>query len=327
MNTLPVIDLQQWHAPGAERTEFLRQLHDACSSTGFFYLKNHGIPPALINAVLRQANRFFDLPDAVKENMHIRHSAHFRGYSQMKNERDWREQAHFSLELPEPAGNLPDCYRLTGPNLWPENADPAFQRTIPEYLDAVQKLGETLLQAMAASLTLPETAFAHSGSDLPYTLLKLICYYAQPNAIYDRPGVAAHCDWSWLTILLQDEVGGLEILRPEGTWQAAPPQPETLSVNLGELMEIATKGLYHATAHRVINPSEQNRRVSIPVFINPPLSHNIRRIVQQNSRTPVPTEHVHRVVAEGQFPDDFNFGESEWNRKGRGLWCHRAQCR
>lgn len=326
MTPHPTLDLAALHGHATEKNQFLEQLDQACRGNGFFFVVNHGISPDLLQSALQHTRQFFDLNEAEKNNMHIRQSAHFRGYSQMKNARDWREQVHFGQELL--AVEHPGvCYQLQGENQWPVSLGDPFRNTMLAYLEAVHNVGRELLGAIASLLQLPDDYFDKLSAEPPYLLMKLICYYAQPNTEVDRPGVAAHCDWSWLTILLQDEVGGLEVLSAKGDWQPVSPAPAALSVNLGELLEILSRGLFVATAHRVINPSEEKRRLSIPVFINPALDAMVTPLaaLSEIAHT-APDEHIHRVAAAGQTPDTFHFGDSEWSRKGLGKWCYNTAC-
>lgn len=329
MKALPLLDLSDLHAGAPARKVFLEALDQAARSNGFFYLTHHGISPALTQAVLEQSRRFFDLDAAEKNRMHIRHSDHFRGYSQMKNERDWREQVHFGQELPAVpvAENSENCYRLIGENQWPVVLGEPFRSTMLEFLQATSQLGDALLSAFAELLGQPTNYFRQLSAAPPYLLMKLICYYAQPNTVEDRPGVAPHCDWSWLTILLQDDVGGLEVLTQAGDWQPVAPAEGVLSVNVGELLEILTRGQYLAAPHRVINPSEEKKRISVPVFINPPLDALVSPL--NLPATPIahpPQEHIHRVCEQGLVKSGFPFGPSEWERKGLGKWCHNTAC-
>jgi isopenicillin N synthase-like dioxygenase len=71
-----------------------------------------------------------------------------------------------------------------------------------------------------------------------------------------------------VTILLQDEVGGLEVLNEAGEWVVAPPLKETLIINLGEMMRRMTNDLYKAAQHRVVNRYGRER-FSVPFFVNP----------------------------------------------------------
>lgn len=326
---MEILDFMHWKEGGEARQAFLKALLLACEQDGFFYLKNHGIPPERCAGILAAAAASFDLPAKDKEMIHINHSSNFRGYSILKNERDWREQFHFGWEWPEfqPRPNLPDYYQLAGTNLFPTPLGESFKSEVMAYMKAVNELGQELLLAIATSLGLTWESFSPPSQEPAYLLLKFICYYPQPDG-GQRPGVAPHCDWSWLTILLQDNLGGLEILSEEGKWLPARPLDGCLSVNLGELLEIVTHGRLKATPHRVINPSQAKKRLSVPAFINPPLNTMVSPIPgwgDGEKKQPFP-EHVHRVVERAEDSPAFVFGESEWNRKGLGRWCYSPSC-
>ena len=252
------------------------------------------------------AREFFALPAADKERIHIRRSQHYRGYSEMKNARDWREQIHFGLE--REAGVHP----LRGPNLWPEELGADWRARVLSFLDEAGRTG----QRMLAGLGLPVAA---SDAE-PHLLMKMICYHPQPDAGRLRPGVAAHCDWSWITLLYQDDAGGLQEQREDGAWEdvTAP-----FSVTIGELAEIATGGRLRATPHRVVNRSAARARISIPVFICPPLDF----VVPGTSHCfEEHLGHVHRVRNPAEVWPDRRFGDSEWTRKGLGQWCWNGEC-
>ncbi|EXI67379.1 MAG TPA: 2-oxoglutarate and iron-dependent oxygenase domain-containing protein [Candidatus Accumulibacter phosphatis] len=320
------LDASGLAAGGTGRAAFVRGIGAACRDAGFLLLKNHGIPAALWTAVLADAEKFFCQTAAEKERLHIRHFANHRGFSQMNNSRDWREQLHFAAEWPEGAWSegRPDHYRLAGANPWP---DAAFAATVLQYMEAVQVLGFRLLAALGESLGLPDRHAESLSAEPPYLLLKLICYHARPGGA-PRSGVAAHCDWSWITILLQDSTGGLEVQDRNGDWWPVPPQPGILAVNVGELLEILSRGYFRAAPHRVISPTTRDR-VSVPAFINPPLDARIEPLTMAPGIVGplVPEkEHIHRVVPRGATCEPFVFGESEWRRKGLGVWCHDAEC-
>ncbi|NOT62935.1 MAG: isopenicillin N synthase family oxygenase [Acidobacteria bacterium] len=301
----------------AERRAFNDELRAACHETGAFYLTHHGIPATLCQAVLQDAESFFALPPESKAKLNIRHSKHFRGYSHMANERDWREQMHFGLELPAPH----DATRsLQGPNLWPAELGDGWRATMLTFLRAAGDAGQRLLAALEPLFDLPSGYFARYAQPTPYLLMKLLHYYA-PQTGSTQQGIAPHCDWSWLTLLWQ-QGDGLQVRTRKGEWLAVPPRADALVVNLGELLALVTANECHAVPHQVVS---QASRLSIPVFINPSLSAVI-------APQPTPTDenpfaHVHRVVAPCQTLAPFVFGASEWRRKGLGLWCHDAQCR
>jgi isopenicillin N synthase-like dioxygenase len=280
---------------------------------------------ALAGRMLDATRWFFSLPPEEKAALAIERSPHFRGWSEMRNERDWREQLHLGRER-GPAGDEPAFRRLEGPNLWP--ADAAWRGVASAHTGAAAVLGERILQQLARVLGADPAGFAGVGSD-GYLVAKLIGYHPQPSAGTARSGVAAHVDFSWLTINLQDSEG-LEVRRPDGVWTPVAVRPGVVWVHVGELLEHATQGRYRATPHRVVNPSSTRTRVSIPVFVNPPLDAWVPVLAERPPRADRPArragghhpeEHVHRVLAPGAVRRAFHFGRAEWRRKGLAGWC------
>ncbi|HTF90651.1 MAG TPA: 2OG-Fe(II) oxygenase family protein [Planctomycetota bacterium] len=293
-----------------------REVHDALAHSGTMLIRDTSAS-ARCNQALADAAAFFALPQASKDALDIRRSPHFRGYSTMQNERDWREQIHFGRETGA-AGDDPPFLKLEGPNLWPPDA--AWRARMLEYLAAVEAMGKRLLALVAESLALPPASF--TGATPPYLLMKLICYHAQPDVAAPRQGVAAHLDFSWITLTLQDDTGGLEVMLPDGKWYSVEPRPATWLVNVGELLQFATANTFPATPHRVVNPSTRRSRISIPVFVNPSMGAKVSRLpVREVSASVAPRAHVHRVLAPDRPPTSFDFGEAEWRRKGLNIWC------
>ena len=141
----------------------------ALSATGCFRVSHPRLPPARCASVLDDARTFFALPLDAKLALGIDRSAHFRGYSEMRNERDFREQIHFGVEAPA-AGNGPAFLGLEGPNLWP--ADSGWRTRIETYLADVAAVAEDVLSSIARSLELPPDSFQELVRD-PYLLMKL----------------------------------------------------------------------------------------------------------------------------------------------------------
>jgi isopenicillin N synthase-like dioxygenase len=223
----------------------------------------------------------------------------------MHNERDWREQIHFGREEPA-CGSEPTYLRLRGPNLWPGDAE--WRSRLLRLMDDLERVGREVLPALTTAVP----------DDEGYLLLKLIHYQTPPDGM-PRSGVAPHVDFSWITLLVQDDVGGLEARTPDGIWLDVPPVPGALVVNIGEILEYASGGHYLATPHRVV--SEPGRaRVSMPFFLNPGLD---TRIEGHRSGDLCHGEHVHRVLT-GSEDEPFVFGDAEWKRKGLGVWCHEC---
>jgi len=270
---------------------------------------------------LDSAYSLFASAREAKVPLAIEHSPHFRGWSEMHNERDWREQLHLGRDRPA-AGASPPFLRLEGPNLWP--ADPAWRAAVSAYMDRAAALGEAILRQVADALHLTGGPFDGVSRD-GYLVMKMIGYHPQQGASA-RPGVAAHVDFSWLTLTLQDS-RGLSVRAANGGWTVVEPQPGALWVHAGELLQFATGGRYQAMPHRVLNQSTDRTRVSIPLFLNPPLTALVPVFPGRASPHTVATErnesteHVHRVMAPGEPAAPFHFGEAEWRRKGLSGWC------
>jgi isopenicillin N synthase-like dioxygenase len=287
----------------------------AVQQHGSVLVRDPELPAARCDQALADAQAFFAQPEAAKAALAIARSPHARGYSVMHGERDWREQVHFGREAEAVAGDEP-WWRLRGPNAWP--ADAAWRTRLLELLHGVERLGTRVLAKLAAALGLDSGPWL--GAE-PYLLLKLIAYHPQPRACERRPGVAAHLDFSLVTLTLQDDVGGLEVQRPDGAWVAVPCVRGAWLVNVGELLQFVTGNRLVATPHRVVNPSAQRQRHSIPAFLHPSLATTLRR-----ARPPLPVApgagaHVHAVLDPRGPGEDLHFGAAEWRRKGENVWC------
>jgi isopenicillin N synthase-like dioxygenase len=307
--TLPSLELSSVSPP---------QLVAALRQDGAVLVHDAGASVERCDRALADVAAFFASARATKQALAIERSPCFRGYSEMHNERDWREQLHFGRELPPAAGDAP-YWRLQGPNLWP--ADDAWRERMLEYMAHVERVGMRLLAAIGAAFGVAAEAWL---GDSPYVLMKHIAYHPQPGVDARRQGVAAHLDFSLVTLTLQDDVGGLEVQRPSGEWVAVPPVRGAWLVNVGELLQLVTGGHVVATPHRVVNPSVSRTRFSIPVFVNPSLTTQLRRAVPPVARPPRPGGHVHAVLSAEDEERGLGFGDGEWRRKGQNVWC--AQC-
>jgi len=137
------------------------------------------------------------------------------------------------------------------------------------YQAALRKLGDHLLTLVALSIDLPESYFV-PFYDMPMPNTRLIKYPPQPqDAQFNQIGAGAHTDWGAITLLAQDNLGGLEVVNVAGEWLQAKPIPETFVVNLGDLMARWTNGLYKSTMHRVRNNNANQDRYSLPFFYSP----------------------------------------------------------
>jgi isopenicillin N synthase-like dioxygenase len=268
MNELPNLDLSR--VDGPDRGAFLTELRETAHTVGFFYLSGHGVEQTLIDAMLAQARRFFELPEADKLAIQMIHSPHFRGYNRAGMERtrgqpDWREQVDIGAEreaLREIPAEQP-WWRLQGPNQWPA-ALPDFKPVALRYQAAVTSVAIKLVRAFAESLGQPPSALDQVFTPAPQQLVKIVRYPGRDKTDGDQ-GVGAHRDGGFVTVLLQDTQAGLQV-QHEDVWIDAPPVRGTFVVNIGELFEMASNGYLRATLHRVVTPPEGADRLSVPFF-------------------------------------------------------------
>jgi len=255
MRSLPVIDMAQPDPAAIER---------ACRDSGFFYVTGHGVPSALIDELDRASRAFFELPlDQKLEIAMARGGRAWRGFFPVGGELtsgrpDLKEGLYFGTE--GPAG-LP----LHGPNLFPTQV-PTLRSTVLEYLAALTHVAQTVLGGVALSLGLDEDYFASRYTANPTVLFRIFHYPPSPPDTSDW-GVGEHTDYGLLTLLLQDDNGGLQVRTPDG-WIDAPPIPGTFVCNIGDMLDRMTGGYYRSTPHRVRNVSG-NERLSFPFFFDP----------------------------------------------------------
>ena len=256
---VPLIDVGALRS-GADPRRIGAELVRAASEVGFLYVGNHGIPASAIERARRAGLDFFRLPREAK--LAARTNAFHHGYlapgsTKMYDEArvDLKESFNWGVEREaesEPANPL------SGPNVWPP-ALPALKDALHPFFEAASRCAEHLLRGFALGSGLDAEHFIRRR-DRPLSRGSLQYYPPPPaDAAADQFGVAPHSDFGMLTVLCQDEVGGLEIRQPEGHWAAMPPLPGTLVVNIGDLLERWSNRRYRSTVHRVINRSGRER--------------------------------------------------------------------
>ncbi|MFJ8492705.1 isopenicillin N synthase family dioxygenase [Streptomyces sp. NPDC094038] len=273
---LPVLDISRFRAPDADHDAFLAELRAAAHEVGFFYVTGHGVPAALREEVLSAARRFFALPEEQRLEIENLNSPQFRGYTRTGTEytagsADWREQIDIGPERAAldtgPAD--PDYLRLIGPNQWP-SALPELRDIVLRWQAEALRVSREVLRALAAALGQGEGYFDQWFDDEAAVHVKIV-HYPPRTAEDEDQGVGAHKDYGYLALLQQDEVGGLQVQREDGTWIDAVPVPDAFVFNIGEMLEIATQGYLKATQHRVVSPQPGVHRYSIPFFLGPRL--------------------------------------------------------
>lgn len=273
--SLPVIDLAEL-GDSTQYSEAHARLAKIARDTGFFYLVGHGIGLEKVAYLWELTRAFFALPAQEKVPIAIRNTRHFRGYSGVGEEitrlkPDLREQIDFGEELPSvPMGpETPVWWGLQGPNQWPE-ALPELKPAVTEWTASLQKVATQLLRAFLVSLGQSPDALDALVAEPLNNRMKIIHYPGQENDVSNQ-GVGAHKDGGLLTLLLQDNVGGLQVQTPDGGWIDAPPVEGAFVINIGEMLELATNGYLRANVHRVVSPRAGVSRYSIAYFFSPSL--------------------------------------------------------
>lgn len=277
MQRPPVIDVAALVDPAstaAQGAAAAREIDAAAGSWGFFYAANHGVDGALVDGVVRLARAFFAQDEATK--LRIPMSAGgtaWRGFFPTGGELtsgrpDWKEGLYLGSELGPDHPRVRDGVILHGANLWPDI--PGFRATVLAYMAALEALGHALMRGCALGLDLQEDWFAEHGTRDPLLLLRFFNYPARPVPA-DVPaswGVGEHTDYGLLTMLWQDDVGGLQVRTDQG-WVDAPPVPGTFVCNIGDMLDRMTGGRYRSVPHRVSVNTSGRDRLSIPLFFDP----------------------------------------------------------
>lgn len=268
---MPVLDLTPLNTGGAIDA-LAKELRRACETTGFFYVKNHGVPQQVVDDVFAATKRYFDLP--LEERLKLKIDDRFRrgfmpeginqhpGYAP-----DIKESYEFALDLalddPAVVAGLP----LHGPNRWPAE-HPWLRAAAEAYFNETMALGKRLLRVFAVSLGMPEEFFLQYMKK-PMVQTRLFHYRPAPADAFDRKafGVAPHSDYGMITLLTQDPIGGLELRKRDGEWVRAPWVDGTFVINLGDMFKVWTNDIYVSNLHRVVNRLGKER-YSIPTFFN-----------------------------------------------------------
>ncbi|KAF7848098.1 hypothetical protein BT93_L2297 [Corymbia citriodora subsp. variegata] len=256
ISSIPLIDLQGLSGPN--RDDIIKQIGQACQQDGFFQIKNHGIPEEVVQAILNVAREFFRLPE----------SERLKNYSEDPL-KTTRLSTSFNIKT-EKVSNWRDflrfhCYPLEEyVHEWPTNP-PSFRKEVGEYCTRVRELVLKLLEAISESLGLERDYISKNlGKHGQHMAMNYYPPCPQPELTYGLPG---HTDQGLITILLQDDVPGLQVLR-DGKWVAVNPIPNTFIVNIGDQMQAISNDKYKSIIHRAVVNCDRER-ISIPTFYCP----------------------------------------------------------
>ncbi|KAH9318871.1 hypothetical protein KI387_020640 [Taxus chinensis] len=228
---IPIIDLDK-SSP--------QEVEQACKNWGFFHLINHGVPDHLVSRLESAAADFFSLPAEEKRKVSIdaQTSLGYFDAELTKNVRDWKEVFNFvprgTIEIPT-STDPHDAVTETFTNKWPPHR-PDLREACLAYAEAAREVCFKLLQLIAGSLGLPDERLNQYFED-DMSVVRLNCYPECPIPELAL-GVGRHKDPGALTLLYQDQVGGLQVRRKDnGQWLPVQPLPGSFVVNVGDCIQ------------------------------------------------------------------------------------------
>jgi isopenicillin N synthase-like dioxygenase len=284
---LPIIDigpLLDSVAAAPDVADVASQIDEACREIGFFGIVGHGVDPRLQSDLERASHEFFALPDDEKAAIAMVHAGRaWRGWFPIGGELtsgrpDRKEGIYFGAEHPADHPRVSAGAALHGANPSPEH--PADLGTlVAAWLDELERVSNAVLAGIGLALGLEREWFAENLTYDPTVLFRIFHYPpSDPTATErdsDEWGVAEHTDYGLLTVLAQDDLGGLEVAHRSGHdgadgdgWISVEPVPGMFVCNLGDMLERLTNGRYRSTPHRVRNTSTKGR-LSFPYFFDP----------------------------------------------------------
>lgn len=263
---IPVIDIGPLR-DGSDPEGVAAALHRASREVGFIYVSNHGIPDGDLAAARETALGFFRQPDAGKRAVKV--SERHRGWlaaggAKMGDDARPDLKESFIWGYQDAEGHTPEDHPLRGANRWP--AGPEFRAAAMRWFHGAHEVAHHLMRGFALGLGKPETFFL-GGGGAPMSRASFVYYPPQPAEAGEAQfGVGPHTDFGVLTVLAQDDVGGLQVQALSGEWVAAPPIPGTLVVNVGDLLARWTNDEYRSTPHRVVNASGRERLSAVLAY-------------------------------------------------------------
>ncbi|PIA36463.1 hypothetical protein AQUCO_03400387v1 [Aquilegia coerulea] len=256
---IPVIDLGGIHEDKRVREEIVHGIKSASENWGFFRVVNHGVPLSVLDEMIKGVIRFNEQDDEVKkeyysrdETRNVRFNSNFDLYT--SKAANWRDSlAIYMLRT------------LRSNPLHPSEMPTACRDISMEYAKHVSTLGDTLFELLSEALGL-KTDYLNEMGCAEHCLLVSRYYPACPEPELTL-GTAKHTDPAFVTILLQDDIDGLQVLHQD-LWVDVRPIPGSLIVNIGDLLQITSNDKLKSVEHRVL-ANQVGPRVSVASFLTP----------------------------------------------------------
>lgn len=258
VDKIPVINVSPLRDGNQEKAKSVgKEIRKAAEEVGFFYICNHGIPIEVIDKAYNATIDFFARPRSFKDKVKINSNHH--GYLSIGETKmadavkvDLKESFVWGLDIPDEHTSVLESNPFLGKNQWPEKM-PELRECVYPFFEAGLKCGRDMMRAFALGMEIPEDSFLKSFNE-PIARGSIIYYPPQsPKMGETQFGVSPHTDYGCLTLLWQDQVGGLELQTSGGEWVKAKPIKDTLVVNVGDLLMRWSNNIFKSTLHRVIN--------------------------------------------------------------------------
>ncbi|KAL4949469.1 Clavaminate synthase-like protein [Aspergillus filifer] len=312
---IPTVDISAFLADpdSPEAQSIIPIVRSACRSTGFFQISGHGISKELQQAVFTGAKKFFALPYETKKALDAHGNQGLRGYDVLASQSyedgvlpDLKEGFYTGVDLPADDPRVQAQRFLMGSNVWPDSSlldDDEFRKPAEAYHSALMELSISVLKLIERTLPYGPGIFDEFIANDPITPMRMLHYPPargeDERAGKTQYGASAHTDFGAITLLLQGESPGLEVLDTRsGQWMPVPPNPDVYVVNIGDMLSFWTKNEYKSSLHRVIN-REPGDRYSVVFFFDGNGDAKLASLDGMEEGKPLTVEqHMIRRVAE-----------------------------
>ena len=280
-NTIPELSFKE-----IERGDSfsINLLSEALFDHGFFSITQHGLSKDLVDNCYKSSKAFFDLDYQIKNAYSSVGSKGARGYTPKGIETAVGEKIADQKEFWHHGPLIDETYDKNIPANLNIVQVPEFNKHFDELYEELHNIGSRVLSVIALSLDLDHNYF-NSWIEKGNSLLRSIHY--PPVETKSNPHRArAHEDINLITLLIGAEEGGLEVLSKDGSWIKVEPSSDAIVCNIGDMMQLVTDKRLKSTTHRVIQDeiAESKPRYSIPFFLHPAPSINLKSIFRDNDK-------------------------------------------
>ncbi|XP_061373948.1 gibberellin 20 oxidase 2-like [Gastrolobium bilobum] len=245
--------------------EASRLVGEACQKHGFFLVVNHGIDKQLISDAHLYMNDFFELPLSQKQRAQRRVGEHC-GYAssftgRFSSKLPWKETLSFQFSADTNSSNLVKDYLC---NTMGKEFD-QFGKVYQDYCEAMSTLSLGIMELLGMSLGVGKAYFKEFFEE--NSSIMRLNYYPPCQKPDLTLGTGPHCDPTSLTILHQDQVGGLQVY-VDNQWHSVSPDFNAFVVNIGDTFMALSNGRYKSCLHRAVVNSQTTRK-SLAFFLCP----------------------------------------------------------